>query len=145
MNQASILPFLSLPFILDELLMINESVQQEQKRKGVHTDPNIIDKLLHQVYMRGQWLKKELVRLQEENANLKMFLGKFRVLAAERKSQESYVPRMLCKEKNILEEELEGLQEEYSKNLEILNALYIEHQRCVKPEPSQTSVSDWCD
>ncbi|XP_048515892.1 uncharacterized protein LOC105686153 isoform X2 [Athalia rosae] len=91
---------------------VTKLLRSEQKRKGSHADPNIMDKLLHQVFMRGQWLKKELARLQEENANLKMFLGKFRILAAERKEQESHVPRMLCKEKNALEHELECLQEE---------------------------------
>lgn len=96
------------------------------------TDPYPIDDMLHQVFMRGQWLKKELGRLQDENSNLKMYLDKFQLLAAERKAQEMHVPRILCQEKKILEKELNHYSHAYKANLEIIDSLYIEHQRCTK-------------
>ena len=83
--------------------------------------------------MRGQWLKKELARLHEENKNLRSFLDKFSKLADERKAQESQVPRMLLEQKEEFELELDALRKTFNINLEIIDALYIEHHRCVKP------------
>ncbi|XP_043286887.1 uncharacterized protein [Venturia canescens] len=119
--------------------IIKPMTRDASKEKETTNSSNIVDKLVHQVFMRGQWLKKELTRLQEENNNLEFFLDKFRCLAAERKEQESYVPKMLSREKKELDRELMKLRKTYKKNLEIINALYIEHQRCIMPE-SETSL-----
>ncbi|KAI4479344.1 hypothetical protein M0804_011129 [Polistes exclamans] len=91
------------------------------------SDPT--EKLVHRVFMRGQWLKKELLRLQEENAKLGIYLNKFRSLAEERKEQELHVPRILEKEKKYLDEELNQLREIYKRNLSIIEELYIDHRK----------------
>ncbi|KAK2581094.1 hypothetical protein KPH14_007918 [Odynerus spinipes] len=90
--------------------------------------PDETEKLIHQAFMRGQWLNKELSRLQEENANLKTYLDKFRCLAEERKAQESHVPRILQKEKKHLEQELNKQRKIYKQNLEMIDDLYIDYQ-----------------
>ncbi|XP_024935508.1 uncharacterized protein LOC107274847 [Cephus cinctus] len=112
------------------------------KRNEMSGDPHVLDKLIHQVFMRGQWLKKELNRLQEENGNLQKFLNKFRLLAAERKAQESHIPKLLCKEKKILEDQLSKQRRTYKRNLETIDALYVEHHRCIKPSTSKSSVEE---
>ena len=98
-----------------------------------------LEKKMHQVFMRGQWLKKELNRLLEENATLKTFLKKYRKLAAERKALESHVPRLLCDQKKSLERELKDRKKTYRANLEIIDALYVEHNRCLRP-PSESEA-----
>lgn len=78
--------------------------------------------------------------MQEENNNLEFFLEKFRILAEERKEQESHVPKMLSREKKQLERELRELRKTYKRNLEIINALYIEHHRCIMPDSDESML-----
>ncbi|XP_015186636.1 PREDICTED: uncharacterized protein LOC107071825 [Polistes dominula] len=101
--------------------------------RSEQSDPT--EKLVHRVFMRGQWLKKELLRLQEENAKLGIYLNKFRSLAEERKEEELHVPRILEKEKKYLEKELNELRQIYKRNLSIIEQLYIDYRKCaIDPE-----------
>lgn len=106
-------------------------IVKPQKSPETKEEPDDTEKLIHQVLMRGQWLKKELSRLQEENANLKIYLDKFRSLAMERKAQEEHVPRMLRKEKKHLERKLNKQRKTYKENLEIIDDLYIDYRTYV--------------
>ncbi|KAL2750190.1 PERQ amino acid-rich with GYF domain-containing protein 2-like [Vespula maculifrons] len=106
-------------------------VTKRQERKE---QPDTTDKLVHQVFIRGQWLKKELSRLQEENAKLRIYLEKFRCLAKERKAQELQVPRILQREKRHLDRELNEQRRIYKRNLSIIDDLYIDYQRCANSE-----------
>ncbi|KAL2731454.1 hypothetical protein V1478_004999 [Vespula squamosa] len=104
------------------------------KRRERKEQPDAADKLVYQVFLRGQWLKKELSRLQEENAKLRIYLEKFRCLAEERKAQELHVPRILEREKKNLDKELNEQRKVYKRNLSIIDDLYIDYQRCTNPE-----------
>ncbi|KAI4487875.1 hypothetical protein M0802_011763 [Mischocyttarus mexicanus] len=107
-------------------------VRKHRESREEQSDPT--EKLVHRIFMQGQWLKKELLRLQEENAKLEIYLNKFRSLAEERKEQELHVPQILEKEKKNLEKELNEQREIYKRNLSIIEQLYIDYQRCTDSE-----------
>ncbi|XP_015127594.1 uncharacterized protein LOC107048752 [Diachasma alloeum] len=84
--------------------------------------------LIHQIFIRNQWLKRELHRLQDENNDLKIYFKRSKHLAVERRAEQIKVPRMLAEQQEVLEKRLEKLKAIYHNNTEKIHALHVNYE-----------------
>ncbi|XP_011301384.1 uncharacterized protein [Fopius arisanus] len=101
------------------------------KEKTTPTSVDPTNNLIHRIFMRNQWLKRELHRLQSDNNNLRMFFKRFKELALQRKAEQIKVPRMLAEQQEMLEKQLEKLKGIYHRNSEKIHGLHLNYDASI--------------
>ncbi|XP_063983123.1 uncharacterized protein LOC135165602 [Diachasmimorpha longicaudata] len=114
-----------------DMLKLSTLINIKEKNTGELGPKESVDStknLIHQIFIRNQWLKRELHRLQEENNDLRIYFKKSKDLAAERRVEQIQVPRMLAEQQEMLEKRLDKLKAIYHKNAEKIHALHVNYE-----------------